>query len=319
MFGSLYPRKYCESNAAERWKMQTQCLVEGTVGTTVEVEVRFLHLVARQVAQSAEPSKMQAGDAGLTLVDTLKIDGEIYESWQEAVERQVRISSHAIGELLERSVGIPVAFRNLRDKQDLRDSQGALAGAIVRERLAIRGLIELSARRIADGLFSISVTISNLSSMEALSSIHAVGSTAQLQSFVSTHTILACEAGRFVSLIDPPPCYGDVVSQIRNESAWPVLVGAEGSRSMMLSSPIILYDYPQIAVESSGDHFDATEIDEMLALRVITMTDDEKCRMHNVDDRAREILRRTEVMPEEQLQKLHGAIRGLRKLQPTIE
>ena len=41
----------------------------------------------------------------------------------------------------------------------------------------------------------------------------------------------------------------------------------------MLISPIILGDHPAIAPESAGDLFDATEIDEILTLRVMTMTE----------------------------------------------
>jgi len=79
-----------------------------------------------------------------------------------------------------------------------------------------------------------------------------------------------------------------------------------------LSSPIILYDYPQIAPESAGELFDSTEIDEILTLRILTLTDEEKREMRNLDDRGRRILERTETMPLEQLMKLHGAVRGLR-------
>ena len=53
---------------------------------------------------------------------------------------------------------------------------------------------------------------------------------------------------------------------------------------MLLCSPIILYDYPQIAPESAGDFYDATEMDEMLTLRVMTLTDDEKNEMRRADD-----------------------------------
>ena len=56
---------------------------------------------------------------------------------------------------------------------------------------------------------------------------------------------------------------------------------------MMLCSPIILYDYPKIAPESAGDFFDGTEMDEMLTLRVLTLTDAEKQEMRNGDPRAR--------------------------------
>ncbi len=93
---------------------------------------------------------------------------------------------------------------------------------------------------------------------------------------------------------------------------WPVLAGHEGQRDIVLSAPIILYDYPQIAPESAGDLFDGTEIDEILALRILTLTDDEKSEVRNGDGRARRILERTEMLPPEHFQKLHGALRGLR-------
>jgi hypothetical protein len=79
----------------------------------------------------------------------------------------------------------------------------------------------------------------------------------------------------------------------------------------MLCSPIILYDYPQIAPESPGELFDGTEIDEILALRILTMTDAEKSEIRSGDDRARRILERTELLPPEHFQKLHGALRGI--------
>jgi len=86
----------------------------------------------------------------------------------------------------------------------------------------------------------------------------------------------------------------------------------------VLSSPIILYDYPQIAPESAGDLFDGTEIDEILSLRIMTLTDDEKREMSQSDERARQMLERTESMPVEQLMKLHGVLRGLRPVEPSL-
>jgi len=77
----------------------------------------------------------------------------------------------------------------------------------------------------------------------------------------------------------------------------------------MVSSPIILYDYPKIAPESPGDLFDAGEIDEILTLRIMTMTDEEKKEMRLVDEQARHILERTESLPAEHLLKLHGTMR----------
>ena len=115
-----------------------------------------------------------------------------------------------------------------------------------------------------------------------------------MQSLVSTHVILGVESGEFVSLLEPPDEVQPFVAQCQNVGVWPVLVGDEGQRDTLLASPIILYDYPQIAPESVGDLFDGTEIDEILSLRILTLTDDEKREIRDSDERARQILERTE-------------------------
>ena len=107
----------------------------------------------------------------------------------------------------------------------------------------------------------------------------------------------------------------NLAASCENVGAWPVLVGAVGQRDTMLASPIILYDYPQIAPESPGDLFDGTEIDEILALRIMTMTEDEKREMRMTDDRARKILERTEALPVQHLAKLHGTLRELHSIE----
>jgi hydrogenase maturation protease len=98
----------------------------------------------------------------------------------------------------------------------------------------------------------------------------------------------------------------------QNDGNFPVLAGDEKDRDMLLCSPIVLYDYPKIAPESAGDFYDATEMDEMLTLRVMTLTDQEKNEMGEADDRVRNLLRRTEESAREQLMKTHGTIRGMR-------
>ncbi len=80
----------------------------------------------------------------------------------------------------------------------------------------------------------------------------------------------------------------------------------------MLSSPLILYDHPEVAAESAGDLFDATEIDEILTLRTLTLTDAEKRLARATDSRAAELLDRLEDMPPELFERMHGAIRYLR-------
>jgi hypothetical protein len=114
---------------------------------------------------------------------------------------------------------------------------------------------------------------------------------------LSAHTMLGIQDGVFLSLLDPPDAHREAARACRNIGTWPVLAGREGERHLMLSSPIILYDYPQIAPESAGDFFD----------------DSEKQELRGGGERGREILERTEMLPPEQFGKMHGAIRNLRK------
>ena len=118
-----------------------------------------------------------------------------------------------------------------------------------------------------------------------------------LFSLVSAHTVLGIENGEFLSLLEPPAEFEAMAAECKNVGTWPVLVGEQNMRQAILSSPIILYDYPQIAPESPGSLFDGTEIDEILSLRIMTLTDQEKHEIRQSDDRAREILDRTEQLP----------------------
>jgi hypothetical protein len=132
------------------------------------------------------------------------------------------------------------------------------------------------------------------------------------RSLISTHTILTVENGEFISLLDPPEEFRNAALNCKNVGTWPVLVGRESERDCILSSPIVLYDYPQVAPESAGDLFDSLEIDEILTLRVLTLSDEEKEQMRNGDERARRILERTESLTPEELLALHGTMRDIR-------
>jgi hypothetical protein len=136
-------------------------------------------------------------------------------------------------------------------------------------------------------------------------------------SLVAAHVILSASEGEFISLLDPPNRFREAASRCRNQGMWPVLVGPEGDRSTMLCSPIVLYDYPQVAAESPGDLCDLTEIDEILSLRILTLTDEEKREMRGAGEHARRILERTEGLSQEHWMKLHGAFRGLRPVEES--
>jgi hydrogenase maturation protease len=132
---------------------------------------------------------------------------------------------------------------------------------------------------------------------------------ALLRAMVSTHTVLRATEGEFASLTDPPPELARAAAACDNQGTWPVLAGEPGCRDTVLSSPIILEDHPRVAEESPGDLFDATEIDEILTLRILTLTDDEKAELRRTDERARELLERCEALTGDELLRLHGRLR----------
>ena len=117
------------------------------------------------------------------------------------------------------------------------------------------------------------------------------------RTFCSTHAVLRTRDGAFASLTDPPEHLRAAAAECRNEGVWPVL-----------ASPIILEDHPQVAPESQGDLFDGVEIDQMLVLNILALTDEERDAMRAADPRTREILERTEALTPEQLMRLHGRL-----------
>ena len=129
------------------------------------------------------------------------------------------------------------------------------------------------------------------------------------RSLVSAHILMGLDGGRFISLLDPPEAATALANACVNRHAWPVLVGETDARDVMLSAPIVLYDYPKIAPESPGDLFDGTEIDEILSLRIMTLTEEEKREARATDPRAAAIIDRTDALTADAMAKLHGTFR----------
>jgi hypothetical protein len=312
-FGVVYPRAYSEAQGGtDAWTMQTECLVLGKEQTQCTVRVRFLRLVTRSVGKLQIPSSElpPITETNIERVERLEVHGVVYQGWQEAVEEVIEVTEFNPCALAIQPMQWPFRLSAKRQQEPLRDTQKSVVGILLRDTWNVAGTIQLSTQQVREGLFKLAVHISNDSLMEGpepLSRDHALA-----RSLISAHTILEVRHGEFVSLVDPPEAYREFAKECQNVGTWPVLVGKEGQRDTMLSSPIILYDYPQIAPESPGDLFDGAEIDEILSLRIMTMTEEEKREMRESDERARQILERTESMPEEQFMKLHGALRGLR-------
>ena len=241
--------------------------------------------------------------------------GRMHTPWQEAMERKVLIPAMSPAAFsLHRQTNVD--YDAGREVEPIYQEDGMIAGVTVREWQPLKGSIEVECEKRKEDLCKVTVRIRNLSDHCLQSGDSREG--ALTRSFVSAHTILGVEEGEFVSLLEPAEDLREETSACTNIGTWPVLVGNEGIRDAMLSSPIILYDYPQIAPESPGSLFDGTEIDEILSLRIMTMTEDEKQEMRQSDDRTRAILERTENMPPEQFMKLHGVLRGLRPVPEEV-
>jgi hypothetical protein len=299
----VYPRVYSEARGEDDpWIMQTQCLVSGDEESAIEVRVRFLHVVERRASQ-------KNAEGTLEFVDELRVGGERYLSWDEATEREVAVGRFKLSDLLESPKQVGIEILGGSEEEPLAEPTGEVVGALVRTWRALRGMVEVEAEPLGDGTFRVTVRITNTTPWEGEDRESTLK-----QTFVSTHTALEVERGEFVSLMDPPEELREAAQGCENLKTWPVLVGEEGERNMMLSAPIILYDYPQIAPESPGNLFDGTEIDQLLVFNILNLTDEEKEEMRASDPRAREILERTESLSQEELMNLHGAIREFRML-----
>ena len=179
------------------------------------------------------------------------------EGWEQGVERWADLTSLA----LPQSGGTP--YRCELSLQQAQEYPGL--------RL-LSGALSLSVEENSPAFFKLRLEL--LNTTPAPNSATSPRTEMLLQSMVSAHLLIGIENGEFVSSLDPPQAAREAVSSCRNTGAFPVLAGDENQRSLMLASPIILYDYPQIAPESAGDFFDGTEMDEMLALRVMTLTEE---------------------------------------------
>jgi hydrogenase maturation protease len=315
-FGVLYPQAFSEvQKGIDPYALQCECLVQGGVQSHLEVRVRFLQLVERSVEELARYTGIQ--DAlQFRPVRTLEVAGRTYHSWQEAIESEVTVAATDLDLLNRFPVLHSFQMPACTTQEILHDGQTAVAGRIVRTQHAINGWIYVTAEPVADDVFKVTLRLRNITTIDNAADVSR--DSVLLRSLVSAHVLLGVAEGDFVSLLEPPAALQAATEQCHNQGVFPVLVGDAGQRETMLASPIILYDYPQIAPESAGDLFDGTEIDEILSLRILTMTDEEKREMRESDERARQLLERTESLPEEQFMKLHGALRSLRPVKEGV-
>ncbi|MEU9860573.1 hypothetical protein AB0D99_06855 [Streptomyces sp. NPDC047971] len=304
-FGVLVPPSW--SAASEEHAFQhTECLIEPRAGAELAVEVRFLRAQRRAVEElRPDGTHVPTGE--------LRLDDRVLVPWDEGVEERITLVV-PVADLGGDGTALPFTLPAAEETEEVTDAQGRALGRLLRRREEISGTLRISAAEL-DGPYRVqrlSVMVENTSTWTAEPGAdrHA----ALPYSLVATHTLLRLDGGSFLSMTDPPEWAKGAVAGCRNLHTWPVLAGEPGRDDLMLSSPIILEDHPAIAPESPGALYDATEIDEILALRTAALTDEEKREARGTDDRAAAVIDLADTMPPEVLERLHGAVRSLQSV-----
>ena len=257
-FGGVYPRAYSEAEGGnDPWLMQTQCLVVGE-SPTVEVKVRFLHVVERKVGRYAGVEWAVGG--GFETRPYQGVGEGLKNAWSSwtSCGSVANVTSPGrrppSGRSSWRASGLPTLETPMRaeisvpagsEEEPLVGPDGNVAGALVRSWRSLEGTVEVAAEPVREGVFKLTVKIMNTAPWGGEDREETLR-----QTFVSTHTILRVGDGEFVSLMDPPEELRRLAEECENVKTWPVLAGEEGDKHTVLSSPIILYDYPQ---DSAGE------------------------------------------------------------------
>ncbi|WLQ40176.1 hypothetical protein P8A22_09265 [Streptomyces laculatispora] len=300
-FGVLGPPNAAPASFGEQPEMETQCLLAPHDGpAAVTVHLRFLQLQVREV-------RSPGADGVEVPVDQLTVDGVPVLSWDEAVEREVVLAALPLGEPTDSVHEVPGG----EDSEPVTDARGAVVGRIVRRRLPLTVRIRTDTF-VDDGYVRLSVAVRNEHPEPAATKDDAIRA-----SLIGAHLLLRAHDAEFVSLLEPPAGAAVAAGRCRQRRCWPVLAGPKGTTDILLGAPIILYDYPEVAEQSPGALFDSTEIDEILTLRVMTMTEAEKAEARATDPRAREIIDRCDGMSPAGLQQLHGLLRDPHRPQPA--
>ena len=308
----LYPYRASSAKNAVRWQfgvlgppgtasqigeptsMHSECLLRSNGDGSIDVHLRFLQIQRREVELS---------DGGRWVpVAELRARGERWIGWDEAVPHELRFGPFPLGARETVTVDVPGG----ENVEPVTDADATVIGRLVRRRRALRADLVIALAALGHDLHRVSVTVTN--TVAAQDRVHT-RTDASASSFLGAHLLLEADQGTFVSLLEPPDdASAAAAARCRNQRCWPVLASADDD--LVMVSPIILYDHPELAPESDGELFDATEIDEILTLRVMTMTDEEKAEARATDPKAAAIIDRCDAMSDDTLTQLHGRLRN---------
>lgn len=297
-FGVLTPRAFTEQEDSDRWAMTARVVLDGArPASELVVRARFLRTRSRTVLVDGEP------------VSSAEAAGRLWTSFDETGEECLDAGPVTVEQLCAGPVEVRWSVPSERAVEE--PGPGV---AVHHEAAPMEARLCVRAERLPGpyGLVHVEARLENLSGYERPARGHA-RQHALRSSLISCHLMGAISPGRWLSVMDPPEFAAGLVTGASQDGCYPVLIGDD---SVVLAAPIILYDHPKVAPESAGDFCDATEIDEILALRTLTLTDEEKREARATDGRAAAILDRCDQMPPEIWERLHGAVRSMK---PVVE
>ena len=282
-FGVVMAPGYAAADPSESSFTQTECVLEHSGQPAVQVILRFLQ-VQRRSTQGVAP-------------------GTHAPAWDEATEREIEFTvgtEDLLGPGLVREFSVPGG----EDREPSPD-----AGVAVRRREPLAGAVSVRSTPVPGPWRAVRLQV-RVENQTAAEPAPALREEALPTALVAAHVILTVSGGQFISMTDPPEWAKPAVTECENTGGWPVLAGPGGGRQVVLFSPIILYDHPELAPESPGELYDGTEIDEILTLRTLALSDEEKLEARATDPRAAALIDRVEAMDAQSMERLHGTIRS---------
>ena len=300
-FGVLMPADYADAVPNESATSQTECVLEADDDAELTVVLRYLQVQRRTIR-----------DATGAQIESLDLDGASITAWDEAVEHEVIVGA-ALADLVATPLVQPLDAPDAEESEVVHSTSGDMVGHIVRRREHLHGTLTIAATSLPGPWRAMRLRV-RVTNASRLPDEPGTRDAALPMALVAVHTIVSVRRGEFISMLEPPEWARTAVDDCHNLGTFPVLAGADGGRDVVLSSPIILYDHPTIAPESPGDLYDATEIDEILTLRTLALTDEEKRAARITDPRAAAIIDRVDTMDAMTMDRLHGAIRYLRQV-----
>ena len=299
-FGVVMAPGYAAADPSEASFTQAECVLEHTGRPVVRVILRFLQ-VQRRTTEGSGPD----------------------QTWDEAVEREIEVTAGPealLADGLVEEFAIPGGED--REPHDEAGSPHDEAGGphdgtgpryAVRRREPLAGVVSVRAIPVPGPWRAVRLQV-RVENRTVVGPVPERREDALPSALIAAHTIISVSGGEFISMTDPPIWAQPAVAECQNAGGWPVLADPGGGRQVVLSSPIILYDHPELAAESPGELYDGTEIDEILTLRTLALSDAEKLEARATDPRAAALLDRVESMDAQTMARLHGTIRPPRAL-----